>query len=343
MELFMRDINFIIIVPVYNAVKFLERAVASVISQKYDRRQLVLVDDGSTDGSSKLCERLSQENDSVHMIRQKNMGQISARANGIRYARIHLETEDTFYLFLDADDAFAPDAMERISQLISEKDCDLLVFGIEQQDAAGKTDRSMLGTFEGTVESRAELYRIVLFDYRYNSLCRKAVSASLIPDKDYADLYDFRHGEDLLQSYDYYKSSKKAVFTREIFYIYYTNEASVTNSLSADSFQYGSQVRSAIWDAVAAENVWTENDLKKYSEYNCRLLRNKIMALCVTDASIKEIVPVLECMKEDSFYQRIVAENNSYDRIIKLFYQGKYRELIRYIRLRVRMIRLLGK
>ena len=339
----MSEVDFIIIVPAYNAEEYLERAVDSVTAQKYDRWQLVLVDDGSTDGSSEICHRLSQENDSIHMIRQNNMGQISARANGIRYARIHLETKDSFYLFLDADDAFAPGALERIAHLISESGCDLLVFGIEQQDAAGKTDRSMQGTYEGTVESRAELYRIVLFDYQYNSLCRKAVSASLIPDKDYADLYDLRHGEDLLQSYDYYKSCKKAVFTREIFYIYYTNEASVTNSLSADSFQYGSQVRSVIWDAVAEEKVWTENDLKQYSEYNCRLLRNKIMALCVTDAPVKEIVPVLERMKEDPFYRRIAAENSSYDKIIKLFCQGKYQKLIRYIRLRVKMIRLLGK
>ena len=340
----MCEVNLIVIVPVYNAEKYLERAVDSVVSQKIDRWQLVLVDDGSTDNSPELCDHLSLNSDRIFTVHQENTGQLSARVNGIRYARSHLNNDKTYYLFLDADDAFAPDAFSRIVGMIAENGCDMLAFGIEKKNlSTGKVDRTMQGTYEGTVASRADLYRIVLFDYQYNSLCRKAVSASLIPDKDYSELYHLRHGEDLLQSYDYYRNCKRAFFSRELLYIYYTNNASVTNSLSLESFQYGSQVRSMIWDAVEEERVWKENDLKKYSEYNCRLLRNKIMSLCMTDAPAKQIIPILERMKADPFYQRIIDENSRYDRIIRLFYREKYKMMIRYIRLRVRAIRLLGR
>jgi len=340
----MNEVNFIIIVPVYNAVRYLERAVSSVAGQDYDRWRLVLIDDGSVDGSSELCERLSRENDRIRVLHQENSGQLSARTNGIRYARIHLETENSFYLFLDADDAFVPGALGRIARLISDSGCDMLVFGIEKQrQDVNRTDRSMQGSFEGTAESRAELYRIVLFDYQYNSLCRKAVSAALVTDKDYADLYHLRHGEDLMQSYDYYRRCRKALFTREVFYIYYLNEASVTNNRSLEGFQYNSQVREWIWNAVVADQVWDERTLNDYAAYNCRLLRNKIMALCLTNAPIKEIAAVMEKMKEDRFYHKILSVNKDYDTVVSLFHRGRYHSLIRMVRLRSGIIRLLGK
>lgn len=340
----MKELNFVIIVPVYNAEDYLERAVDSIVSQEYERWQLLLVDDGSTDGSPTLCDHLSQKNDRVFAIHQDNMGQLSTRVNGICYARNHLDTDNTFFLFLDADDIFVQGALSRIDRIISESGCDLLIFGIKKQNPiTGKVDLSMQGTYEGAVTSRADLYRIVLFDYQYNSLCRKAVSAALVPDRDYSDLYGLRHGEDLLQSYAYYQNCNQAFFSRDILYMYYLNNESVTNNQSPETFQYGSQVRSLIWDAVVADRVWTEVDLKKYSEYNCRLLRNKIMSLCMTEAPVREIIPILERMKADPFYQRIVSENSGYDRIIKLFAREKYQKMITYTRLRVKAIRMLGR
>lgn len=338
----MHEVNLIVIIPVYNSEDYLERAVGSVTSQDYGNWRLILVDDGSTDASAALCERLSQNSDRIFAIHQENMGQLSARVSGIRYARNHLNTDNTFFLFLDADDIFVPDAFSRITEMIVENSCDLLIFGIEKQNSsAGLTDRSMQGTFEGAAVSRAELYRVVLFDYQYNSLCRKAVSAALIPDRDYSELYHLRHGEDLLQSYDYYKNSKKAFFSKELLYVYYTNEESVTNKRSLDGFQYNSQVRAWIWDRVVNEKIWSQDDLKAFSQYNCRLLRNKIMSLCRIDAPAQEIIAILKRMKADPFYQRIVAENSGYDRIIRLFDREAFQKLIRFIRLRLRMIHLL--
>ncbi len=98
-----------------------------------------------------------------------------------------------------------------------------------------------------------------------------------------------------------------------------------------------------IWDSVVAEQIWDEKTLKEYAAYNCRLLRNKIMSLCTIDAPSKEIISILEKMKEDRFYQRILSETEEHDRFVVWFERGEYKRLIRTIRLRVKLIRLLGR
>lgn len=99
--------NIIVVIPVYNCHQYLSDAVTSVLNQSYNGIQIILVDDGSTDGSSELCDTLSAQHESVSVIHQKNSGVSAARDAGIEYALSLCQgQEDTSYLaFLDADDA----------------------------------------------------------------------------------------------------------------------------------------------------------------------------------------------------------------------------------------------
>ena len=77
-----------VIIPVYNCIKYLENAVKSVISQtEFEIIEMILVDDGSTDGSEKLCDRYAEMYDNISVIHQKNSGVSIARNNGIKAAK----------------------------------------------------------------------------------------------------------------------------------------------------------------------------------------------------------------------------------------------------------------
>lgn len=76
-----------IIMPVYNAFKYLETAVSSVLDQTYQKFELILVDDGSSDGSGELCETLALVDSRVRVIHQKNKGVAAARNAGLDAAR----------------------------------------------------------------------------------------------------------------------------------------------------------------------------------------------------------------------------------------------------------------
>ena len=92
-----------IIVPVYNAERFLDRAVASVRAQTVSDWELILVDDGSTDGSPALLERYAGEDGRIRAFRQRNAGPSAARNPGMAEAR------GEYLAFLDADDYLAPE------------------------------------------------------------------------------------------------------------------------------------------------------------------------------------------------------------------------------------------
>lgn len=103
-----RQTDITVIIPVYNCEGYLEAAVDSVLNQPYPHISIVLVDDGSTDGSGALCDRLAGENnDRIHVIHQENAGVSAARNAGITYTLAH--NQDGYIAFLDADDVWATD------------------------------------------------------------------------------------------------------------------------------------------------------------------------------------------------------------------------------------------
>ena len=334
----MREVNFIVIVPVYNAEKYLERAVSSVVSQDHENWNLVLIDDGSTDASPSICDRLEREHDRISALHQENQGGIAARANGVRVAKEKLDWQDSYFLFLDSDDAFKPGAFSRIAQLLEEGD-DMLIFGMEKSDAdTGKTILAMPGSYTGVVEDKAELYKIVFFDYQYNSLCRKAISARVIGKAGFEGLKGVSRGWDLAQSVNYYKNSRRTRFVNDILYTYYQ----ITTSVTHTNINKSSAVREYVWSFVASENVWDEDTWKRFSGYNCELLRKKITAVCLSDMDTDEKYGYFKAFREDEFYSRILAENPDHDKTISLFIREKYPALIRYSRVRSGLARIIA-
>lgn len=104
--------KFSFIVPVYNVEKYLEQCVQSILCQPFDDFELILVDDGSTDSSGALCDKLAQTDARIRVIHQENGGLSEARNTGIRNAK------GTYILFVDSDDYIAPGILSKINETI---------------------------------------------------------------------------------------------------------------------------------------------------------------------------------------------------------------------------------
>ena len=107
-----------VIIPVYNAEKYLRDAVDSVLNQPYTGIDVVLVDDGSPDRSGALCDALAAENSRISVIHQENAGVSAARNAGIE-AVLKTAGDADYIAFLDADDFWYPN-------VVSESFCDFL-------------------------------------------------------------------------------------------------------------------------------------------------------------------------------------------------------------------------
>ena len=112
-----------VIVPVYNSASTLQRCVRSIMSQHVGDMELILVDDGSTDGSSALCDELMSDNDCIRVIHRANGGLSAARNTGIDAA------QGTWIAFIDSDDELAPDTLCPNLELLSD-DIDLVEFPV---------------------------------------------------------------------------------------------------------------------------------------------------------------------------------------------------------------------
>lgn len=97
-----------IIVPIYNAKPYLEKCLNSILQQSYEKFELILVDDGSSDESGMLCDNYSKIYNKVRVIHQNNSGVSSARNNGIR------NSNGDYITFIDADDWIEKDYIERM-------------------------------------------------------------------------------------------------------------------------------------------------------------------------------------------------------------------------------------
>lgn len=163
-----------IIVPVYNAVHTVERCIESILNQDYTDFELLLVNDGSTDGSGAVCDRYAAKDPRVLVIHKKNGGVSVARNTALDQAR------GTFLQFLDSDDWLTPDATTSLVRAAKEAQCDLVVSDFyrvvgERVSQKGDIDDDSVMTREEyaahMMENPADFYYGVL----WNKLYRRAI------------------------------------------------------------------------------------------------------------------------------------------------------------------------
>ena len=112
-----------IISPVYNVEDYLDRCVQSVLSQSYRDIELILIDDGSTDGSAGLCDEWAAKDSRVVVIHQRNAGVSAARNAGLKIA------QGDYLTFIDPDDFLAPDTyFVNMTYLQAHQDVDMLQY-----------------------------------------------------------------------------------------------------------------------------------------------------------------------------------------------------------------------
>ncbi len=116
---------FSIIVPVYNAKNYLNKCIDSILNQTNTDFELILVDDGSTDGSDLICDEYAKTGAKVKVIHKQNGGATSARGAGLKLSC------GEYVLFVDCDDYIESCLLSRIKEITEKFSCDLVCFGYD--------------------------------------------------------------------------------------------------------------------------------------------------------------------------------------------------------------------
>lgn len=121
-----------VIIPVYNIIDCLPRCVESVCAQTYRNLEILLVDDGSTDGTEQLCDSLAGEDERIRVFHKKNGGSSSARNLGI------CQSHGEYLGFVDSDDYIEPDMYERLVAAVLKSGADIAQIGRDEVDENGE-------------------------------------------------------------------------------------------------------------------------------------------------------------------------------------------------------------
>ena len=140
-----------VIIPVYNVEKYLKKCVDSVINQTYRNLQIVLIDDGSTDTSGKLCDEFAKADKRIEVIHKVNEGQAKARNVGLDLA------QGDYIAFLDSDDYIASEMYFDLIKTLEENEADIASCAIQYVDEQGDFLGGQKYSGEVSILSRLEV------------------------------------------------------------------------------------------------------------------------------------------------------------------------------------------
>lgn len=227
---------FSVLVPVYNQKKYLKQCIESAINQSYKNFELVLVDDGSTDGSESICDIYHEKYpDLIRVIHKKNEGLLYARYTGIK------ESVGKYLLFLDADDCIKSNTLQQMNKYIEQYEgVDLIIFNFSNSRKYDSITKKYPIDKDTFFKKNNKKYFIKMFcgNYAFNNMCMKCVKKSIIDLRTYFEKGSecVGYGEDLYQSLPIVNEAQRIFVTNDIYYFYRPNAESMTHNFNYNQF-----------------------------------------------------------------------------------------------------------
>ena len=342
-----------IVVPIYNTEKYLKRCLDSIVSQTLQEIEIILVDDGSKEVCSSLCDELALTDPRIRVVHKQNGGLGFARNTGIEEAR------GEYIGFVDSDDYIDPVMYETLYISAEKHQCDLAISGItfvggntfsQGNDVYPKSYFTNEVLFEN--EKKKDLLLGVIGalphepdDSRYGvSVCKNIFRLDLIREQNILFLSERSIlSEDTIFMVDFIKHVKRAIGVPGAFYSYCRNGDSLSKSYKPDRFKksiyFLDELEKRIVDTVTKEEyrVYLDRLIQGFGRLLCSqeivhardekikysLLKNKLNEIC-SNTKIQGVLQTYPCHKLP-LKQALFAFAMKY----KLYYLQKVMVLLR--------------
>jgi glycosyltransferase involved in cell wall biosynthesis len=247
-----------VVVPIYNAEKYIRRCVDSILAQSYTNLEVLLMDDGSKDGTPAILDEYEAKDKRVKAIHKANTGHASSRNMGL------LQATGEFITFMDCDDYMYPDFMEKMYGAICEDSSDMAccsfryvdVDGNELSWATPKLSRTCVGPMEA---QREFLTTYNIEGFSWNKLVRR----SILMDHELRYVEDQKAFVDMFLWYRSLSFSKKVSYVPDKLYDYYQMPGSVVHSI--DDEKIGNFIRTISNIRAQAEKNGLAEDGRYYA------------------------------------------------------------------------------
>lgn len=214
-----------VVVPVYNVQQYVGKCLDSILAQTMKDFELLVIDDGATDQSGKICDEYSQKDSRVQVIHQKNQGLGGARNTGIEAAG------GEYLLFVDSDDWIEPYTLEKALVAAESTGADISLFAFRSVDELGKTVQVFRESLPKNqalkIKDCKDIY--LTAPCAWNKLYRSELFARTGVRYPPRVWY-----EDIRTTLKLFLAADKAVFIDDVCYNYLLREGSITKNVNAD-------------------------------------------------------------------------------------------------------------
>lgn len=274
-----------IIIPVYNAEKFLKQCLDSICNQTYRKIEVILIDDGSEDNSWDICQMYKEKDKRIICVHKENEGPGMARNNGLQMA------SGDYIMFIDSDDyLYSIFNIERIVQRLEKNNVDLLMYnvGTYWEEDNHLVEEGMIiedSTFEQIKESEKFAF-LLEKGLVYSGVLGKVLRRKMLIDHDI--WYGHRDCEDIVWSVKIYEKVETVDWCNDMVYIYRKQRK---NSRSSAPFTHENLL------VVKEIYLKVKNNQEKYNEGMLSYIAY-LYIVWLAQASLSKDIRVLQDMNE---------------------------------------------
>lgn len=302
----MKEIYFSIIIPVYNVESYLRRCMNSMLNQSFTNYEIILIDDGSTDSSGKICDEYSHINEKVQAIHQKNKGVSSARNAGLSVAK------GKYIVFADSDDFVERDLLLSLAN----SSADLVLVG-SQDFQNGKTISRCIPDNEKWEMNSSESIKKLLDMGLSGSVWGKRYRRDIIYDKFIHFNEKINYCEDRLFNNDYILNvnSIESINRCEYFRCLYEHDTLTSKSQTMDF-----NTRN-MWRKIAYEQYKDYPEIQKiYIDQTLYFSEMEFMKISHSNLPFNEKSNAIKTIISDDFFiKAITRQTNAFSKIVRLF------------------------
>lgn len=243
-----------VIIPMYNAEKYICNCLDSVIKQLYKEIEIIIVNDGSTDNSASIVREFMLNDNRIKIIEKRNEGLVQARIDGIKISC------GDYIFFIDSDDTVEEYAISKLVEKINESNADIIIGDIAILNNNGKD----INILKNVKDPTLSYFDSLLLKRIIPSLCGRLIKRDLI--KDVIIPKSFTIGEDVITNLEIaYKFNPKIAIVNETIYNYYQHEGSMINTIN---YKNATKRLDYIKYVIDKYNIININDVKR-NRYCC--------------------------------------------------------------------------
>ena len=263
-----------VLVPVYNVVDTLEKCVDSILTQTYKNIEIVLVDDGSTDGSGELCDKIQKEHPNIKVVHKANEGLGPTRNRGVQ------EATGEYIYHCDSDDWLESDLVATCVEKIEANNAEMVMFGYnlftEDENGLHLFDKSYTDNcvLEGEQSVREFFVKNYYNYFVVTSLCNKFWRRSFIVDNNLM-VPPFRRGQDVAYALLTFDKLSKVVSISDCFYNYIIQPGTLNKGKSfSDTLDTQYKIFKSAEDAFKRWGLYSESEEQKLVNKTCEIIAN---------------------------------------------------------------------